>query len=90
MELSEEPRSKYHDEVDLKESQNDANHDCVFGEITEEGPNYRNVCTTYLLKPPEKPSQSYSNFHIGGSIGNCNSNDENANWPGSSCNTDYI
>lgn len=44
MELSEEPQSK--DEIDLKESQNDANHDFVFGEITEEGPNYRNVCTT--------------------------------------------
>lgn len=23
----------------------DATHDAVFGEITEEGPNYRNVCT---------------------------------------------
>ncbi|KAJ5980290.1 hypothetical protein N7481_007588 [Penicillium waksmanii] len=41
MELSEEPQSK--DDIDLKESQNDANHDFVFGEITEEGPNYRNV-----------------------------------------------
>lgn len=45
MEVSEVPQSK--DEIDLKkESQNDPNHDFVFGEITEEGPNYRNVCTS--------------------------------------------
>lgn len=44
MEVSEQRQSKEHDdEVDLKDIQNDPNHDFVFGEITEEGPNYRNV-----------------------------------------------
>lgn len=43
MEVSEQRQSKEHDEVDLKDFQNDPNHDFVFGEITEEGPNYRNV-----------------------------------------------
>lgn len=43
MEVSEQRQSKEHDEVDLKDLQNDPNHDFVFGEITEEGPNYRNV-----------------------------------------------
>lgn len=44
MEVSELPQSK--DDIDLKDIQDDPNHDFVFGEITEEGPNYRNVCMT--------------------------------------------
>lgn len=87
MELSEEPQIESKDEIDLKESQNDANQDLVFGEITEEGPNYRNVCTdsSNHLKQGQ-----YSNFYLGRSVRNGDSHDEDPNWSGCSRNTDYI
>lgn len=41
MTVSEIPPIKV--ELDPKDSPNEPTHDVVFGEITEDGPNYRNV-----------------------------------------------
>jgi len=52
--------------------------DAVFGEITEEGPNYRNVC----ISGATDPRMDLTTHSLGEIPGNSYPHDEDPNWPG--------
>ena len=63
----------------------DTTHDMVFGEMTEDSPNYRNV---WLHKPPLPPSPASSRpltYRVCSLLGRLDRNscsyDENPDWP---------
>lgn len=63
-------------------------NDAVFGEITEEGPNYRNVCTsqaTFKLNVPYSFDDS-----LGGILRNRYSDDKKPTWSRSSLYSDCL
>lgn len=62
-------------------------HDDVFGEITDEGPNYRNVHTYLSLRPALNPMSQWNanRSHSPGRVrGNRYSHDEDSDWHGCS------
>lgn len=61
------------------------NHDDVFGEITESGPNYRNVCFFFFFLSPPCKMSNWVNINTNTSVGrmgrNSDPHDEESDWP---------
>lgn len=55
------------------------NHDDVFGEISESGPNYRNVRFLHLSLL-ESGAQNHCNTQIGRMVWYCRAHDEKSDW----------